>query len=102
MSERRPRLNKKLNSNDRKAMVRIMSVLLRNCIAVPPSLELQLHLAESKRKAISGKAASTLIFMKDTERRRNATCVSLHFECNSCRFHRAMTYFPRKICVKKT
>ena len=34
MSERRPRLNKKLNSNDRKAMLRIKTVLPRNCIAV--------------------------------------------------------------------
>ena len=39
MSERRPRLNKKLNSNDRKAMVRIKTVLPRNCIAVLQALK---------------------------------------------------------------
>ena len=40
MSERRPRLNKKLNSNDRKAMLRIKTVLPRNCIAVLQALKL--------------------------------------------------------------
>jgi len=59
MSERRPRLSKKLNSNDRNAMVRIMTVLLRNCIAVPPKLD-QLQLAESKRKTTFGRGASGL------------------------------------------
>jgi hypothetical protein len=38
MRERRPRLNKKLNSNDKNATVRIMTVLPKISIAIPPSL----------------------------------------------------------------
>ena len=39
MSERRPRVSKKLNLNDRAAMARMMIVLLRNCTAGPPRIE---------------------------------------------------------------
>ena len=60
MSDRRPRPNKKLNSNDRKAMVTIMSVLLRNCMAIPLSLELQ-YFGREQEEGHIGKGCKSLI-----------------------------------------
>ena len=69
MSERRPRLNKKLNSKDKNATVRIMAVLLRISIAVPPKSRSNYIWNKSKRKATFGMVASR-VFSKGREKVR--------------------------------
>ena len=71
MSERRPRLNKKLNSNDRKAMVRIMTVLLRNCIAVLQASNFNCTRGEQEEGQIRKRYKS--LFSKGLSRKRNCT-----------------------------
>jgi hypothetical protein len=53
MRERSPRLSRKLNSNDRKAMLRIIKVLPRNCMAALQILKLHLPSREQVKGHIT-------------------------------------------------